>query len=218
MTLPLDSAGAETDPAVGERDDAVRSAELGDEVRRADAIQAAVDSSLHAAAGDRLQVLDRSLIEIGQERSSQRMLGRSLEQRGDVQALVVAEACERDALGDSQLAARQRAGLVEDDAIDFRQAFERIRIGQQNAVTSQVGRCRSERRRHGDSEGARARDHEHGQRGSECLRRIDRQPCGTSDPGANQHIAEKPGGGGIGIAGHRRLIGLGSLHERDDMR
>ena len=54
-------------------------AEFGDEVRCADAIQAAVDSSLYAATGHRQQVVDRSFVEVRQERASQRMFRRSLE-------------------------------------------------------------------------------------------------------------------------------------------
>ena len=95
------------------------------------------------------------------DRFGQRMLGPAFQRCGQRQKVRLGHIAQRHRVGQLRLAHRQRAGLVDDQRIDSRHAFQRLGVLDQHARLRAASRRRGDRDRRGQPERAGARDDQH---------------------------------------------------------
>ena len=99
----------------------------------------AVPGELSKAVGPRQR--DAALPGLAHDGLGERMLALALDGRRQPQQLVLVDPVSRDDLDDRRLAARQGAGLVEDDRVEARRLLERDGVLDEDAALRARGRC-----------------------------------------------------------------------------
>ena len=122
---------------------------------------------------------------------------------------------------DLGLAARERAGLVEDDRVERGGLLEGDRVLEQDAALGAQAGADHDRRRRGQPEGVRAGDDDDGDREQQRVLDVaadEEVPDDEGQRAADERDQHEPEGGAVGQALSRRLGVLRLLDELDDLR
>ena len=113
---------------------------------------------------------------------------------------------------------RQRAGLVDDERVDFLRPLERRRVAHENAASRSLSDADHQRGRCRESQRARARDDQHGGRAHQRRAPVaEREAIADErDRRDDQHRRDEPRGHGVGKTLNRRLRSLRGRHLADD--
>ncbi len=130
-------------------------------------------------------------------------------------------ALARHEVGDGGLAARDRAGLVEDDGGDLVGPFQRLAAPDQDAVLGPLPGADHDRGRRGQPERAGAGDDQHRdeglQRQGEARVRPEDEPGREGERREDEHRRDEPTGDGVGQPLDRGLRHLRLLDQLDDL-
>ena len=153
---------------------------------------------------------------------AKRMLAALLQAGGEAEDFVLESAggCGRS-LTSLRLAFGQRAGLVDDQGVDFLQGLERFGVFDEHSGVGAAAGADHDRHRRSETEGAGTGDDEHGDRIDQRVRqarlRTESEPRDEGDDGNGDDCRNEPRGDAIGEALDRRAAALGLSDQLDDL-
>ena len=175
----------------------------------------------HASNARRGRRVEPALAGGVDDRLRERMLALALGGGDEAQQLVLVDAVggrDRDDLG---LAARERAGLVEDDGVERGGLLERHRVLEEDAALGAQSGADHDRRRGREAERVGAGDHDDRDREQQRVLDVARRRRSTRrtkvSSAADERDEHEPEGGAVGepLAGRLRVLRL--LDELDDL-
>ena len=204
-----------------------RDVQTGEELCVADRDLAAVDRADDTLAGDRFERGDggkRRALPFGgaHDCGGQRVFTRTLQGGGQTEQVELCDRIEGFDGDDFRFALGQRARLVDNERVDFLEAFQRFGVFDQHARLGAATDAHHDRHRRRETQCARAGDDQHGDRRdqtvTEARLRAPNAPGEECDHSDGDHRRHEPAGDLIGEALDRRAAALGLCDHGDDLR